>query len=41
MMEIARVTAADLGELTPLMVAYCDFYESAPGSPRCAPWPRR
>ena len=32
-MEIALVTAADLDELTPLMVAYCDFYESAPGEP--------
>jgi GNAT superfamily N-acetyltransferase len=28
--EISRVTAADLGELLPLMRAYCDFYEVSP-----------
>jgi ribosomal protein S18 acetylase RimI-like enzyme len=27
---IGRVTEADLGELLPLMRAYCDFYEVAP-----------
>jgi GNAT superfamily N-acetyltransferase len=27
---VARVTEADLGELLPLMRAYCDFYEVAP-----------
>ena len=30
MIEIARVTDADLGELLPLMRAYCDFYEVSP-----------
>ena len=29
-MTIGRVTQADLGELLPLMRAYCDFYEVAP-----------
>ena len=29
-MTIAAVTEADLGELLPLMRAYCDFYEVAP-----------
>jgi GNAT superfamily N-acetyltransferase len=29
-MTIETVTAADLGELLPLMRAYCDFYEVAP-----------
>jgi len=28
--EISRVTEADLGELLPLMRAYCDFYEVSP-----------
>jgi GNAT superfamily N-acetyltransferase len=28
--SIARVRAEDLGELLPLMRAYCDFYESSP-----------
>jgi GNAT superfamily N-acetyltransferase len=27
---VARLTEADLGELLPLMRAYCDFYEVAP-----------
>ena len=30
MTEIARVTAADLDVLLPLMRAYCDFYEVTP-----------
>jgi ribosomal protein S18 acetylase RimI-like enzyme len=30
MTSIARVTAADLSELVPLMEAYCRFYETAP-----------
>ena len=30
MTEISRVTEADLGELLPLMRAYCDFYEVSP-----------
>ena len=29
-MTIERVTEADLGELLPLVRAYCDFYEVAP-----------
>ena len=29
-MTIERVTKTDLGELLPLMRAYCDFYEVAP-----------
>jgi GNAT superfamily N-acetyltransferase len=29
--HIARVGGADLDELVPLMRAYCDFYEVAPG----------
>ncbi len=29
-MTISRVTAGDVGELLPLMRAYCDFYEVAP-----------
>jgi GNAT superfamily N-acetyltransferase len=28
--SIARVGAGDLGDLLPLMRAYCDFYESSP-----------
>jgi GNAT superfamily N-acetyltransferase len=28
--EISRVAEADLGELLPLMRAYCDFYEVSP-----------
>ena len=28
---IATVTAADLPDLLPLMRAYCDFYDVAPG----------
>jgi GNAT superfamily N-acetyltransferase len=28
--EVSRVTEADLGELLPLMRAYCDFYEVSP-----------
>jgi GNAT superfamily N-acetyltransferase len=28
--EISRVTAADLGDLLPLMRGYCDFYEVSP-----------
>jgi RimJ/RimL family protein N-acetyltransferase len=31
MATIARVTAADVEALLPLMRAYCDFYEVAPG----------
>ena len=30
MIEIARATGADLGELLPLMRAYCDFYGADP-----------
>ena len=30
MTEISRVTAADLGDLLPLLRAYCDFYEVSP-----------
>ena len=29
---IKRVTAADLDQLVPLMVAYCAFYETSPGA---------
>lgn len=30
MIEISRVAEADLGELLPLMRAYCDFYDVSP-----------
>lgn len=30
-LQIARVAHGDLGELVPMMVAYCDFYGTAPG----------
>jgi GNAT superfamily N-acetyltransferase len=33
-MTIAAVTEGDLGELLPLMRAYCDFYEVAPTDDR-------